>query len=914
MNNRSSRLAAMVAALLVANAAVSADSPTYQFDIRGTTLSRALEQFASRTGLHIAYFTMIAEGRTAPPVVGTLTAEQALSILLSTSGLTFDRIDAGVIAIRAKSADAESTTATGSPTAMESGAASYGMHLASADTPAAEQRSASSGEPGAEPASHTAWTLDEVIVTGTNIRGVSNDVSPMMIFDRGYIERSGYSNMMQLVDSLPINFKGGAAGASEMAPYGQAFFSGQNLNRGTGFNLRGLGGVATLTLINGRRVAPSAQGQFVDVSTIPLTAVERIEILADGASAIYGADAVAGVVNIILRKDFEGAETGLQYGSDDEGTTDEKRVSQTLGAKWASGNALVVGELYERDPLDVADRDFIVEAGAASPTYLLPHRRLGTLLFALDQRFTDALDLSSNVLYSYEEVQTMDSTVDSPVLGTASPITNQWSATVGLGYDAFADWRLSLDTTVAQVATKSGFEYQDRQTGEYALLVKDYHDTFKTWSVDVKADGSLFALPAGKVRLAIGASYREDDLRSTRVRVVPAVGFEVRALDARDVTAAFAELYAPLIGEAQNMPFAKRVDLSLAVRRDDYSDFGSTSNPKMGLVWTPVEGLDLRAAYSTSFRAPSVAEKAYVARGVEIYTDYIDAPGGQGQEPVPIFFLSGSAPLLPEESKNLSFGFTFRPASLTGTELTVNYFKTDYTNRISTPPYDNGALSRRADYGNLITDLADDAAAQAFLDQRLAQGDAFFDYIETGVTGIRYALDLRQKNAARTQLSGFDVTLAHSWRQGDNAFSADLNVTHLKELLTSLTHDSTTFDQVDRYNQPLDWRARALLTWLRGGWSTTVVVSYADGYINDSQLLDESIDAWTTLDLNVSYEFDRAGATLLSGTKISLGIDNVLDEDPPFASAPAFAQPIGFDVFNADAMGRFITARVTKRW
>jgi iron complex outermembrane recepter protein len=897
-------------ALLLASSVACAD-PTYQFDIPGSTLDAALRQFASQTGLQIAYFTKIAAGRTAPAVSGTLTAEEALHTLLNASGLTFERIDDGTIAIHGASAR---PLAAADPIAMQTHPQQYSLRMASSGAAPPEPANVAREPTGSSAAElRDVATLDEVVVTGSHIRGVQNDTAPVMTFDRSYIERSGYSNMMQFVQSLPMNFKGGASGSSEVASFGNASFSGQNLTRGTGFNLRGLGSVSTLTLINGRRVAPSAQGQFVDVSTIPMSAVERVEILTDGASAIYGADAVAGVVNIILRKDFEGAETGVEYGQTTDGVLDEQRISQTVGTHWRSGNALVTGEFYSRDPLDVRDRDFIVDAGALGPTYLLPRRKLGTMLFALDQAVGEKLDLSSTVLYSYEEVDMLSRDADQVTSLTQSPITNQWSASLGAGYDAFADWRLSLDGTLAQVESHTGFDYTDIETQQPVLLIKDYKDRFNTFSLDAKADGSLFTLPGGPVRLAVGVAYREDDLRSTRVRVIPPTGFEVRAIDSRQVKSAFAEVYVPLIGEHQGIAGARRVDLSIAERYDDYSDFGSTSNPKIGIVWTPIDGLDLRAAYSTSFRAPTVAEKSLANRGTQISTGVIDSADGTGV--APIFYLMGSAPLTAEESDNIAVGFTFRPQSLPSAELSVNYFDIDYTNRISVPPYDNGTLSRRADFGELVTDIADDAAAQAYLDQRIAMGDVFLDWEETGAAGVRHALDLRQKNAARTQISGFDITASYTFQHDQDTFGINLNVSHLNEIMTSLTRSTTTFDQIDRYNEPLDWRARAMGTWTRGGLSTTMVVSYSDAYVNDSLLVNEPIDSWTTIDLNLSYDFSgRTPSSFLEGVKVAFSVSNLLDEDPPRATTPSFLDPIGYDVFNADALGRFVSARFTKRW
>lgn len=863
MLKQTGRRAPVMCALLLASG-VAWSAPTYEFDIRGKTLDAALKQFAVQSGLQVAYFTKVAQGRVAPVVSGTLTAEEAMRKLLDSSGLTFERIDSNTLAVH-------------------------------------DERAAAEGD-------RTLETVSEVVVTGTHIRGVVNDTTPMMTFDRDYIQRSGYTNLMQLVESLPTNFKGGASGASEVAPFGNAANYGQNLTRGTGFNLRGLGSSSTLTLINGRRVAPSAHGQFVDVSTIPLSAVERIEILTDGASAIYGADAVAGVVNIILRRNFEGMETALQYAATDDGALDERRVSHTLGKRWASGNVLVTTEYHNRSELDVADRDFIVEAGTEGPTWLLPQRELATLLFALDQDLPAGFDLSSTVLYAYEDVNQKFAYPES--VGTQSPITNRWSASAGVGYDAFGDWRLALDGTIARVQTETDFTDRNPQTGELELHVDDYHDQFDTWSLDVKGDGTLFELPGGAVRLAIGGAYREDDLISTRVWLIPANGWQVRADDARQVASAFAELYVPIVGAKQGLPWARRIDVSLAGRYDDYSDFGSTTNPKIGIVWTPIDRLDLRASVSSSFRAPNVAEKALGVRGVQLSTGMMDAPDGSGDR-IPIFYLMGSAPLTAEKSDNLALGLTWR--AVDGLELSVDYFEIDYTDRISTPPYDEGSLSRRGDFGALIMELPNDEAAQAYLDERLALGDLFIDWEGIGSTGVRYAFDLRQKNAARTRTSGFDVAMNYSFRLGVDAFDLNLNVAHLREILTSLARDTATFDQLDTYNQPLDWRSRIMGTWTHAGFSSTVAVNYADDYINDSFSVDAPIGSWTTVDLTFTYDFARRPHVFwLDGTRMSLAVTNLFDREPPHADAPFF--PVGYDVFNADAMGRYIAARLSKRW
>ena len=135
-----------------------------------------------------------------------------------------------------------------------------------------------------------------------------------------------------------------------------------NYNWGAGINLRGLGVGATLVLVNGHRQPLSGlNGDFVDVSNIPAAAVERIEILPDGASALYGSDAIAGVVNIILKDDFQGAETQVRYGGT-PGGRDETVVSQLLGTHWTGGKAMLVYEYSDATALAASARGYAANA------------------------------------------------------------------------------------------------------------------------------------------------------------------------------------------------------------------------------------------------------------------------------------------------------------------------------------------------------------------------------------------------------------------------------------------------------------------------------------------------------------------------------------------------------------------------
>lgn len=176
--------------------------------------------------------------------------------------------------------------------------------------------------------------LEEFVVTGSHIRGGVAPASSIIIIDKEEIRRSGYASVRELINSLPQNYAGGMSENTSIVP---TIDAGRNVGATTTVDLRGLGAGSTLTLLNGHRLAPNGEGYAVDVSSIPLSAINRVEILTDGASAVYGSDAVGGVVNIILDDTFDRAETQAQYGSVTSGHLTEERVSQTFGERWGSG-------------------------------------------------------------------------------------------------------------------------------------------------------------------------------------------------------------------------------------------------------------------------------------------------------------------------------------------------------------------------------------------------------------------------------------------------------------------------------------------------------------------------------------------------------------------------------------------------
>ncbi|MFT7206812.1 MAG: iron complex outermembrane receptor protein [Pseudohongiellaceae bacterium] len=203
--------------------------------------------------------------------------------------------------------------------------------------------------------------VEEVVVTGSFIRGSAIDApSPVQVVDRASIEAQGAAIIWDVIKNLEVN-------------------SGSFTNSGSGersqvegtaqVNLRNLGENSTLTLINGKRVAPYAAitnggGEFVDINAIPLVMTDRVEILTDGGSALYGADAVAGVVNVIMRTDFEGLELyGDIQGVEAAGDAYDTTLSGIWGWASDSGDTHLVlsAERFERDAVNVLDGNHIDE-------------------------------------------------------------------------------------------------------------------------------------------------------------------------------------------------------------------------------------------------------------------------------------------------------------------------------------------------------------------------------------------------------------------------------------------------------------------------------------------------------------------------------------------------------------------------
>ncbi len=302
------------ASAIYSPAAFAQDQQNY--DIPAQPLGAALRRYSEVSGRNVIAASKLLERRRSKAVRGRFSPDTALSQILADSGLTVALIE-GAWVLQAGNGDAAPDGST-------------------------------------DLASHEA-----IIVTGTRIRGSAPVGSPVTTIDREMLDRSGRATLADFIQTIPQNFSGGPTEAvTGSSARGNA---GTNLGFGSGINLRGLGSGSTLTLFdNSRPALGGGAGAFTDLSLVPSVVIERIEILTDGASAIYGSDAIAGVVNIRFRNRFEGLETRLRAGTAG-GDFGEYQVSQIAGTAWDSGHLIVAAEYHKRGNLASSSRDFATE-------------------------------------------------------------------------------------------------------------------------------------------------------------------------------------------------------------------------------------------------------------------------------------------------------------------------------------------------------------------------------------------------------------------------------------------------------------------------------------------------------------------------------------------------------------------------
>lgn len=862
------------------------------------------------------------------------------------------------------------------------------------------------------PADHS----DDVVVTGTRIRGAAPAGEHVLAFDRADIDRSGYATTQQIIQSLPQNFGGGP----NEATFGFTIRNNANANFGSGasVNLRGLGASSTLTLIDGNRTAlGGVAGMFVDLSLIPSSAIERIEVLPDGASAIYGSDAVAGVVNVRLRNDFRGAETRARFGAADGFT--EGQASQLVGAGWSSGGIALGYEFYHRGNLAASDRPYATEdlrpfggqdyrrnfanpgtiiaangqvfgipagqdgrnltpgqllagqpnlADGRAHTDILPRQDRHSVFASLTQSLAPWLRFTAQGFFAdrrsvrrylpdndgYVVVPATNPFYVDPI-GTRQPITVNYSFEKDLGPETFREavraWSgiAGLDARIgpwrAELRGSYGTQREDSletNTPNYYYLARALADTNPATAFNIfgdgsftpkatidrirgwydsrgysrvstgalKGDGPLFGLPGGEARMAIGGEVRGEryDAASTSYLFSAApsdagsAGFPI----SRMVSAGYAELSLPIIGAGQHIPLVAALDVALAGRVEHYSDFGTTTNPRVGVTWRLGGGLSLRGTWGTSFRAPGFAD-VRTGRGTALYLPLSvpdpTSPTGRSN----VLALIGANPQVgPEKAETWMIGATIAPDRAPGLRLDIGYFDISYRDRIGDLGTDYMSfLTNRPLYQALITDNPPAALLGSYY------GDQNFrNPYNIAATAIRAIVDGRTRNLSALHMNGLDVDLGYAATLGGAAVSTGVSGTWIFHARQRITPTAPVADILSTIGNPVDLRLRGRLIVSKGPWSAAGFVNFVDSYRNTALVPAQPVSSWTTVDLQIGCDLDH----VIGGTRLSLSISNLFDRQPPYVENASVYSASGFDPENASPVGRMVALQLVKKW
>lgn len=761
--------------------------------------------------------------------------------------------------------------------------------------------------------------LGNVFVTGTRIRGVSVPAA-MIVITRDEFEKGGFSSVEELFESLPQNFDE-VTPDGRFANEGGSLLRGLNNSRVSAIDLRGLGAQSTLTLVNGKRRAGSIDGRVVDVSTIPLSILDRVEVVTGGRSAIYGADAVAGVVNLVTRRNFTGAESQVFYGLADDGG-ERLQISQIAGADAARGSFVAAYDYTRVWPLDLA---------AAGLLSLMPNPVIGLTQLSLNAQaetrrhsaylsghfeVTDDIEVYADAFYTdkkfedfalrFFEGATQNSFTDivnpsehlSLSAGARTGLSGDWTLDVSGGFSTAENRQLS------SVFIDLGFV---SITSESAQHTKSTLPSFS-----VVMDGPLPAIGGMEPRAAVGVEWRREKFEHV-LNDIPDDSLD------RSLRSAFAEVSLPLVKDGR--PGLADVELSLAGRYDNYSDFGGTFNPQIGVVWTPAETLTLRSAFSKAFRAPALVE---LESSEDAFLELVPDPT-QGGATVPVLFIQGENPgLQPEEAETWGIGVDYKPPFARWADVSLSYFSVDYEGRIEQPTINADrelVLLREERFPGLIGRNPTSAEAAGFLDSDadgLIQNDtgvpfdpATQDILEVFPDLVLF--DNRTSNVAVESVRGLDFYIDGDFETELGVFEIGINLTHTIEHDRKVTESSPAFSLLDEVGKPMDTRLRAKGGWTRGAYGAFVYLNYVDGYTNPFSTPHSDIGSWATLDLSLRFDGSQfADGGFVNGLNATLSVRNLLDDEPPVFADSLLG--VLYDSTNSSPFGRYVSLQLSKRW
>ena len=830
--------------------------------------------------------------------------------------------------------------------------------------------------------------VERIQITGSNIKRTDLEgPSPVTVITRDLIDKSGFDNLSQLLERMP------STGSGTFSTRGNSQDS--TANGAAGISLRGFGADATLVLVNGRRVAssPFAEGivnSFVDINSIPVAAIERIDILKDGASAIYGSDAVAGVVNVILRKDFVGTDVSLGYGQTTGPSYDETTFSTVWGAGDEKSNATLIFDYFNNGQIDNSELGrwgtanqspyggedfrssrgypgrFIVD-GVVTRDPNCPADRIAGQTCLYDygpssiaipgaERIGAVLNLRREVaedieLFSEIGIQHNSSEAG----GAATPLdegaglyvpanhpNNPWGKRVEISRYRTVDagnrrWSISSDSmralagirgktnnweweAAAQKGRSASNQTGDRDQGwvRTDLLQQEINagrynpfggvrnpqsviDAITTslvrrgvshmTSLDGKVSGELFELEHGTVGVAFGAEYRKEDARDQPddqfVRGLIFGTESVSAAASRSQKATYVELSVPVLAD---------LELQLAERYDHYSDFGGTANPKVGFHYTPTDSFSLRGSWSQGFRAPSLAQVGLgPSQESQFFVDTFRCPTPNANNPAcastdyTIVF-AGNPNLEAETSESWNIGAVWQVTD--DFDFGVDLWNITQDNKIDEVPFGD---VYQAECGNQSSTVC--VRRAPLPGQTLGELDrinnTFFNVSSQEAQGLdlsaNYKLDLKDMGLLKLNL---EWTYLSNFEKDGLDYTGEYRYPQFRWV----TNADWSMD---------DWGAAVSLAYI-GEFEDTPDIDF-DGSMDFTTNKSRMVDAQYTVDTQLYYNLNKA-------TKLTFGVSNLFDEEPPFAIGDGDGDLYGYVTSMYSPRGRYVYGKVSYRF
>lgn len=612
--------------------------------------------------------------------------------------------------------------------------------------------------------------VEKIEVTGSHIKRIDVEgPSPVLTLDRDYLTRTGFNNVGDVLRETTVATFGGTREAS--------LSGGANTGAST-TSLRGFGADRILVLLDGKRLPNIGGSSSVDLSLIPMAAVERIEVLKDGASAIYGSDALGGVINIITKREYDGSSVELGYTTPESRGGTRKDVKASYGKTFSKGDFLGVFQYRSNQATWSRDYDFArptsewfsyssspgtwVDSGgthAGSAADPCPSDRVapdGTCLFDYSpySQVTPQIDQYSSLLSGHYEInetlksfarvmyvrretgsqlapapdsfrddtatgglntQISQATATAWGLPAASDlnivryrlvdeggsrktkgITNSFAVQTGVNGYLADTWEWELSGTYGSSSNKStSFAgYYNKQilynmanantfnpfaapNAKSDISAASYQPVTTTASststVNLKASGELMDLPAGPLALAVGIAdawqtYDQTSDAITQSGAQWGGGGNATGSGNRNFHSAYTEF---------SLPPIKDMELQVAGRFDQYSDFGSTFNPKVGFRYNLLKGFMLRGSWGTGFRAPALSDLYQAQSTSYIFgTDPITGQKAQFET-----LTGGNLNLKQETTNSVNVGFVAE--LLKGLSLVVDYWETQQDNVVT---------------------------------------------------------------------------------------------------------------------------------------------------------------------------------------------------------------------------------------